>query len=40
MNAAGRYVHPLAGVALEQAIFRSMGDAGDTARDLGSALKL
>jgi tripartite-type tricarboxylate transporter receptor subunit TctC len=40
MNAAGLYVRPLPGVALEQEIFRSMEHAGDTARDLGLALKL
>jgi tripartite-type tricarboxylate transporter receptor subunit TctC len=40
MNAAGLYVQPLPGAALEQEIFRSMEHAGDTARDLGLALKL
>ena len=40
MNAAGLNVQPLPGAALEQEIAHSMENAGDTARDLGLALKL
>ena len=40
MNAVGLTVQPLAGLALEQEISRSMENVGEAARDLGQALKL
>jgi tripartite-type tricarboxylate transporter receptor subunit TctC len=40
VNAAGLYVRPSPGAALEQEMSRSMGNVGEAARDFAQALKL